>query len=322
LQAQIQQNDKNFQFPFLNVALTLTEIRINLNKATKDLHAIQKGATEMRFKTYQDLLAKYTADNDPETRPDSNRKAKIVKRTIRTERIRTMFRNIRSTIKNIIPSQQSGITQIKVPRIDRSGTSPDPNPDEFQDYISKTSSNDIIWDTVLDQRSIETYLLRYNQQSFRAAATSPCGHGIIYNALSFTSLTQEATQFLHGILPPEWYGNDLLLKEFLLAFMIPQHIRDRPPIKTTLSEDDILQGITRWKETTATSPSGRHLGHYKAIVQDPVLLQCLTKFMHIAVKFGIPVTRWTHATNVMLEKDPGNPCIHRLRIIHLFGSRF
>lgn len=31
---------------------------------------------------------------------------------------------------------------------------------------------------------------------------------------------------------------------------------------------------------------------------------------------------WERATNVMLEKDLGNPCIHHLRIIHLFEADF
>jgi hypothetical protein len=34
------------------------------------------------------------------------------------------------------------------------------------------------------------------------------------------------------------------------------------------------------------------------------------------------ISRWSKATNVMIEKDAGNPCIHRLRIIHLFEADF
>ncbi len=73
---------------------------------------------------------------------------------------------------------------------------------------------------------------------------------------------------------------------------------------------------------TTTSPSGRHLGHYKAIIQDPVLLQCLHDFLNIAIERGIAIPRWSQATNILIEKDPGNPKIHRLRIIHLFEADF
>jgi hypothetical protein len=140
--------------------------------------------------------------------------------------------------------------------------------------------------------------------------------------MSFTSLTESSRKFLEGHIPKEWYGDDTLLREFLAAFMIPDRIKTRPLIKTTMSEKDIRTGIAKWKESTSTSPSGRHLGHYKAIIQDPMLLKCLTLFMHVAIKSGTAIHRWSKATNVMLEKDAGNPCIHRLRIIHLFEADF
>lgn len=84
-----------------------------------------------------------------------------------------------------------------------------------------------------------------------------------------------------------------------------------------------MRGFRKWKEATSTSPSGRHLGHYRAIIQNPILLECLTKFMSIAIARGVSVTRWQRAINViMLEKDPGRPQINRLRIIHLFEADF
>jgi hypothetical protein len=85
----------------------------------------------------------------------------------------------------------------------------------YQEYISTTPSNDIIWDTVSDQPTIEQYLLSYNRKSFRAAASSPLGHGIIYDSLSFTSLSPSADKFLAGQIPQEWYNNDSILKEFM-----------------------------------------------------------------------------------------------------------
>jgi hypothetical protein len=318
LQLNVQQHDPTFSFPYQGQQLTTSEIRKHLNTATRTLKTAQMKATENRFKTYQDLLATYQNDQDPATRPESNRKAK---RTIRTEKIRNMFSNIRNTVKGILP-QQTGINQLKIPVMPTTGNPREHTAADFQEYIAQANPHDIEWDTILDQEAIEKHLLCYNRQSFRAAATSPCGHGIIYDALSFTSLTELGRRFLEGHIPQQWYGDDKLLHEFLISFMIPQHIRNRPTIKTTMSEEDIRRGISKWKEKTSTSPSGRHLGHYRAIIQDPRLLKCMTQFMHIAIKSGISVSRWSQATNVMLEKDIGNPCIHRLRIIHLFEADF
>ncbi|KAI2500978.1 hypothetical protein MHU86_13523 [Fragilaria crotonensis] len=52
------------------------------------------------------------------------------------------------------------------------------------------------------------------------------------------------------------------------------------------------------------------------------MLDCLTKFLDIAISRGISIPRWQHAVNVMIEKDKGDPKIHRLRIIHLFEADY
>ncbi|KAI2497153.1 hypothetical protein MHU86_17356 [Fragilaria crotonensis] len=115
---------------------------------------------------------------------------------------------------------------------------------------------------------------------------------------------------------------DNYLREFLASFVIPSTVINHGEIPTDISEDDVLRGFKAWKERTSTSPSGRHLGHYKAIIQHPVLLKCFVQFMNIAVSRGIAIPRWCQATNVMIEKDVGSPKIHRLRIIHLFEADY
>jgi hypothetical protein len=42
--------------------------------------------------------------------------------------------------------------------------------------------------------------------------------------------------------------------------------------------------------------------------------------VNIAIRSGISISRWSKATNVLIEKDPGQPKITRLRIIHLFEA--
>ena len=128
---------------------------------------------------------------------------------------------------------------------------------------------------------------------------------------------------VHAInVSPVWYDDNELLREFLSSFATTASVREGSPISTKVEEADIKRGFGRWKEATSTSPSGRHLGHYRAIIQDEMLLRCLTKFLDIVVRRGISISRWQHAINVMLEKDAGCPRINRLRIIHLFEADF
>ncbi|KAI2512439.1 hypothetical protein MHU86_1892 [Fragilaria crotonensis] len=44
--------------------------------------------------------------------------------------------------------------------------------------------------------------------------------------------------------------------------------------------------------------------------------------MHITVKSGLTIRRWCNAVNILVEKDPGQPKLTRLRIIHLFEADF
>jgi hypothetical protein len=76
------------------------------------------------------------------------------------------------------------------------------------------------------------------------------------------------------------------------------------------------------KEATSSSPSGRHIGHYKAIIKDPVLVSLHTAMMSIPFQVGIAPERWTKVTDIMLEKEAGNPRSHRLCILALFECDF
>jgi hypothetical protein len=121
-----------------------------------------------------------------------------------------------------------------------------------------------------------------------------------------------AIDLLSGSIPPTWYGNDALLREFLTSFIVPDHIKTIPPIPTLFTPQDIHKGFSKWKERTSTSPSGRHLGHYKAIIQNATLLSCLTTFLQLIIEKGHILTRWCNAVNIMIEKDQGHPKITRL----------
>jgi hypothetical protein len=115
--------------------------------------------------------------------------------------------------------------------------------------------------------------------------------------LSFTSLSKAAAEVLTGHIPSHWDVNPPSLQAFLASFTIPDRVKAEPPISTNITTDNVSRGFRKWRETTATSPSGRHLGHYKAVISDPSLLSCLTKFLHIALNTSIALSRWSNAVN-------------------------
>ena len=318
-QHKVQQNDPLFRLPFLDEPLSIETVREHLNVAQRELRTTQKRSKSLRLQTYQELLETYEDDNDPATRKESRRKAKVVSRTIASETCRAVFRNIENVLK---PREGIGsVSRVNIPQ--RVSDSQHSTPgSRVYDIANSTIQDDLLRHTVITKHDIEQHLLQYNRDAFRAAARSPCGHGTIYESKTFSSLSPTASQLLRGSLPADWPKDDPDLTEFLASFCIPQSVLEDGPIPSKISEEDITRGFKHWSETTTTSPSGRHLGHYKALVQHPTLLRCFSQFMNIAISSGIAISRWCKATTVLIEKDPGVPNINRLRIIHLFEADY
>jgi hypothetical protein len=248
--------------------LQIAAIRTKLTTATRSFRQVPRNSTALRFSTYETLRSKYLEDTDPATKKYSHEKAKIVQQTIGSETCRSVFRQIWRVIK---PQQRSVLSKIEVPlRQDSLVTESD---DNLHEILHTTPDEELRWDTVIDKADIERHLLTYNRKAFRAASASPCGHGVIYNSIIFSSLSTQAANLSKGSVPTSWYGDDLLLKEFLASFAIPKHVEEAGYIDTDITEDEVKWGFTKWTESTTTSPSGRHLGHYKALVQDPMLLR-------------------------------------------------
>jgi hypothetical protein len=79
----------------------------------------------------------------------------------------------------------TGLTSIQVP-VD--STSASGFPEDMYNFLSKTAKpEDVRWETILNRKDIERYLLQYNKQSFRAASESPLGHGVLLDAITFSN---------------------------------------------------------------------------------------------------------------------------------------
>ena len=93
------------------------------------------------------------------------------------------------------------------------------------------------------------------------------------------------------------------------------------------------EGFRKWKEQTSTSPSNRHLSHYKCLLIPEEKDSKINKFnktmlmIHItiinaSIYNSIPLTRWTKSDVIMIPKLQNNPQINRLRVINKFEADF
>jgi hypothetical protein len=104
----------------------------------------------------------------------------------------------------------------------------------------------------------------------------------------------------------------------------------------------MIAGFQKWKESTTTSPSGKHLGFYKSIItahkynvitiheannptpgNDSIatkLLNIQHMLINLAVAHCHTYERWKTVHNFFLEKIPGNPLVEKLRVIHIYEA--
>ncbi len=109
-----------------------------------------------------------------------------------------------------------------------------------------------------------------------------------------------------------------------------------PVINSVILMEDFKNGIKKWKEKTATSPSGCHLGHlHSLLAPDGVqetdeeestkplaekILEVHLSMINLAVDWGYPPLRWRNVVMFVIKKDAGKPKLHRLRNIHLYEA--
>ena len=78
--------------------------------------------------------------------------------------------------------------------------------------------------------------------------------------------------------------------------------------------------IDKKREIIESSPSKRHIVHYKLAARNNELSYIHTTMINIGLVCGVALTRWKNAVNIMIEKDKGSPKLHRLRLVKLMEA--
>ena len=102
----------------------------------------------------------------------------------------------------------------------------------------------------------------------------------------------------------------------------------------TINMNDIKEGY-KMERKTSTSPSNRHLGHYKSLLatdetskkdqnttSSDTIWQIITTLINASTALLTPVTRWQKFESIMFEKEKGNSNINRLRIINQYEADY
>jgi hypothetical protein len=106
-------------------------------------------------------------------------------------------------------------------------------------------------------------------------------------------------------------------------------------MNSEITFEEFLKGLAKWIEKTTTSPSGRHLGHYKLLHKLNVwdeednkinksikILQVIYNILMTSIYLGRPLERWKEVTTCMIKKVPNVSRIDRLRVIYIYEANY
>jgi len=295
--------------------LRLPMIVTFLREARQTLQEYQKQHLVLRTNHLQSLaearlLAREPNLLDPaKTQQLEKRRVKELKRILRREANKQLHRKL-GYIFN--PSHYNGgLSSVDVPSIsDPFPIGPDP----------KTWTGP--WHTVTDPAKIALHVSATNARQYHQAHETPFGQEPLHSYFGYKGDQLGAEALIKGQLPPPAIMSRLLPETQALLQYLATATRCDSDYPSTISPEQFCSLYKALAEGTSSSPSGRHLGHYKTAIRSDWLSNLHSTMMSIPYLTGFSPTRWRQVVDVMLEKKQGDRRVHRLRIVALQESDF
>jgi Reverse transcriptase (RNA-dependent DNA polymerase) len=219
------------------------------------------------------------------------------------------------------PPTRSNLNTVEVPHQD-AARQPTNDPD-----------NAVIWKTISDPLIIEEKLLARNTAHFGQAQGTLFTTNRLQSLFGYGGTTEAANRLLKGNLSPSSYQPTTRGGTTLLNIL--GNKSNLPPIDDNVDFQTFCKALRTWSEGTSTSPSGRHLGHYKCLfIEDgeeytdenpdpgPKILRVYYRIATAALSWGVSLNRWHTSITAMIQKIPGCSKINKLRVIHLYEADY
>ncbi len=302
-----------------DVPRTVHDCSIRLQEAKRAVKDIVDASVQHREKERRERI------RDLSVSPFKTNRAQgqILRRLQKAEDIKQLFQKLK-VIR--LSNQRQGVTRIEIP------LHPGDDPKECQEWRQVDVPTEVLHQ--LQQR---------NRAHFGQAHGSPFTVAPLVDQLGFCGDGSGSEDILKG----EFDTTDL---DDNVALLI-QHLQQTAEMAAlestpSITEQDYTGKLRVWKESTSTSPSGLHLGHYKVMLSrhaysaleseteeenekkhrwnhmQSSLLRLHVQMMNYALERGYAYQRWRTVVNTILFKDADNVRIHRTRVIHIYEADY
>ena len=281
----------------LNHPLTLSHVRRNLKHARRSFTKVVLLAAQKRQEHLLSLHHLDSSSKDPKS-------AKRIRNILRSESNRLIFHRFRRAIKG---DSGGAISSLDYPSGDN-------------------------WLSTRDPSLMTELLIARNQKHFSQADSSPFATTPLTEYFGPNGTNEQSRQVLEGLFPIGAIETTPSTKSFLRRLASLRKLTKLHPFDSSITGEDLQKGYSVWRESTTTSPSGRHLGFDKAALASPSppdgpplhfrWFNIKSHFINLCLRHNLTLDRWKRVDTMMINKKPGNYRINKLRVIHLIESDF
>ena len=270
--------------------LTREEVVAKLERCTADLAEIREQAPSLRRKF---LHLRLREAKEAEDIRESQEIEEIIRRESEKDRQRRINKVVRAPRGRAVLK-----VQLNDPKI---------TPSTEADY--RTTEREIV-------QEVNSRL----GERFQLGKRAPSSSGALKEALGDLAMSPASQEILDGTFqfPDDCdHATKLLLEE---VHHIYSSLENSEQDSGQLSIDDYTGYWKTMDERTSSSYSGRHLGHYKASIDNQDISALQASNVNLSLSRGVPLSRWKKGVTVLLEKEPGNCFIEKLRAICLLEA--
>ena len=268
-----------------STSLTWEELEDQIHESGKTLCTIQKQDKEYRVQYLLEIAGKYASDHDIS-------RETAIRDLLYHEELRDTFRKIAAKLKQRRSPQ---LTEIWI----------------------KNGDDKIVLDT---SETVEEHILNRNKYHLQKANETPFACGNMSQYLGTYGDNHFVEKVLMGQETYETNESNKPMKDYLKTLQYAENVT-HDSVNTNITIEEYKKFWKKKREITATSPFGLHIGHYKSVLQHDDILESHLQMMVIPFKYGYAQKKLCKTVQIMLEKNPGSPWTHRLRIIELFDSQ-
>ena len=171
------------------------------------------------------------------------------------------------------------------------------------------------WVRITDKAVIEEILIQWQVLHFTQANNTPFTTTFWTEELKKKHISESIINGTYE--PPQelpWEA-----QEILCHMKRSSDIKEEIQAHSTFDEFRSFYRVAT--EATSSSPSGRHYGHFKAILQhEKRFLQAIYDIMSVCVEHSGILDRWKPTITSLIKKVQGVPYINKYRTIHIIES--